>query len=226
MVSLKRGKQWAKDSLECIQLRVESRGLTEDEAVLNVLQQKYSAFGRVVIAGRLMQLPFLVEMGSEVKKLTQELARLRHGKWLETDFVTPADSADEVLTIAEEIYKVGTPLSEESPASDQFGSITLMDGNVIPERNEEEQEEDRKQEIPNKEESPKAEKEENKNTKKKEEVVPQQQPKKDNKEKKEEEVPQQQQKTHKEKKEEAPRNKKRRCPKSGCAFYGLTLRGI
>ena len=71
-------------------------------------------------------------MGIEVQKLTQEVARLRLAKWLETESVTPADSADEVLTISEEIRKVGTPLSEESPASDQFGSITLMDGNVIP----------------------------------------------------------------------------------------------
>ena len=123
---------------------------------------KYSPFGKVVIAGRLMQLPFLVEMAGEVQKLTQEVARLRHGKWLETDSVTPADSSDEVLAISEEIRKLGTPPSEKSPASDQFG---------------------------------------------KKEVVPRL-------------VPQQHQKTDKKEKEEAPRNKKRRCPISGCAFYG------
>ena len=72
MEEVKDGEDWALHALQGLQLHFQSGGLTAEESTLKALQSRFENFAKVVLTGKLMELPFLEEMGTEVLQLTQE----------------------------------------------------------------------------------------------------------------------------------------------------------
>ena len=130
MEAVKDGKDWALQAFQGLQMRFQSGGLMAEESTLEALQSRFDSFAKVVLMGKLMELPFLEEMGTQVLQLSQEVARLRHGKTLTTKHFGFSEVVNEVLAVSHEINNISPAPREGTPPGPQLGRYVFRDGQV------------------------------------------------------------------------------------------------
>ena len=130
MEAVKDAKDWALQAFQGLEMRFQSGGLMAEESTLEALQSRFNNFAKVVLTGKVMELPFLEEMGTQVLQLSQEVARLPNGKTLTTNHFGFSEVASEVMAVCEEINNISPAPREGTSPGPQLGRYVFRDGQI------------------------------------------------------------------------------------------------